>query len=300
MSNSQQNPFCIEIPELFQRHFDELAKGSGISVDVIRERGYKTILGVVELQKLGFAKYQRKTPGLYLPVWTTEGKNSLCQYKPDTPRQNKKGKDLKYETPDDAGLRIDVPPRCREDLKNPNIRLWITEGIKKADALTSRSECAIDVLGVWGFKHKNEFKAPTISVDLDYIAFKDRTVFICFDSDVMTKRQVRQALDEITEVLKRKGATVCHVYLPSPDGKKVGVDDYLLNHSIDELLSHAVRPDDISRIKEETGNIYSFDDEGFLCRSKFTKEGMIRVRLCNFDASVIEVVMQDNGADLPT
>lgn len=261
MSNSQQNPFCIEIPGLFQRHFDELTKGSGISVEVIRERGYKTILGSAELQQLGFAKFQRRTPGLYLPLWTVEGKNTLCQYKPDVPRQNKKGKDIKYETPDDVGLRLDVPPRCRENLKNPNIRLWITEGIKKADALASHGECIIDLLGVWSFKGKNEFGGITFLADWDYIALNERLVYIIFDSDVMMKPQVNQALDRLTEHLSRKAAQVFHIYLPSPDGKKVGVDDFLVQgHTIDDLITLAREPR-ISGNGSHKSREHSFDPE---------------------------------------
>ena len=47
---------------------------------------------------------------------------------------------------------------------------------------------------------------------------------------------VRAALDRITEHLQRKGAHVRAVYLPSgPDGRKQGVDDFLLRHSVAEL-----------------------------------------------------------------
>lgn len=293
-----------EVPELTRDHLDELAKGSGISVDVIKERGYKTIWGIKELQSLGFTKSQRQkfmTPGILMPVHPPDGSNSLHQYKPDHPRKNEKDKPIKYETPGNQGLRIDCPPRCREQLKDPHIPLIITEGIKKADALASRGACVIDLLGVWGYKGKNEFGAPTISIDIDYIAWQGRTVYIIYDSDIMEKEQVQAALKRLTELLQRKGATVLHIYLQSSDGKKkVGADDYLLEHSIEELLSHAVEPGNASKIKEEVGNIYSFDDMGYLCRTKFTQTGLIKVRLCNFDAKVREVVRRDNGLETPT
>ena len=84
----------------------------------------------------------------------------------------------------------------------------------------------------------------TLLADFDCIALNGRQVLICFDSDVMTKPQVRAALDRLTEHLQRKGAQVTAVYLPQNNGAKVGVDDYLLTHSVSELeaLVEAPRP----------------------------------------------------------
>lgn len=129
-------------------------------------------------------------------------------------------------------------------LGDPRTPMWITEGQKKSDALASHGLCAIALLGVWGFKGKNPFGGTTILADFDAIALDGRDVRLVFDSDVMTKPQVRQALDRLTEHLQRKGAHVTAVYLPHADGTKVGVDDYLLSHTVQELegLIDAPRP----------------------------------------------------------
>lgn len=218
--NNRDQLFSQDIPNLLQRHFDNHVKGSGISGEVAKERGYRSVLGKKELEDLGFSTSQRQTPGLLLPVHSPDGSNPFPQYRPDNPRTDKKGKSVKYETPIETGLRIDVPPRCRENLKNPNIRLWVTEGIKKADALASRGECVIALLGVWNFKGKNEFGGTTILADFDYIAWKGREVYIVYDNDLITKTQVRLALDRLTEHLKRRGAHVSHIYLPQQEGEK--------------------------------------------------------------------------------
>lgn len=242
MQKNEQNAkdskdlFSQELPEALQRHFDDHINGSGICFEVAKERGYRTILGVNELKMMGFSTSQMRTPGLLLPVHTPDGKQPFCQYRPDNPRQSAQGKAKKYETPADIGMRIDVPPRCRESLKNPDTRLWVTEGIKKGDALASRGETVIALLGVWNFKGKNEFGGTTLLADLDYIAWDNRKVSIVFDSDIIYKSHVRLALMRLTEHLKRKGAIVFHVYLPKEGNIKVGVDDYLLNHTIEELL----------------------------------------------------------------
>jgi hypothetical protein len=51
----------------------------------------------------------------------------------------------------------------------------------------------------------------------------------------MTKPQVRKALDRLMEHLQRKGAHVAAVYLPREGGNKIGVDDYLLTHPVEDL-----------------------------------------------------------------
>jgi predicted RND superfamily exporter protein len=76
---------------------------------------------------------------------------------------------------------------------------------------------------VWNFKGRNEFNGVTFLADFDYIALKNRPVYLVFDSDVTAKPAVRQALDRLTEHLKRKGAAVHVIYLPSlADGRKAG------------------------------------------------------------------------------
>lgn len=97
---------------------------------------------------------------------------------------------------------------------------------------------------MWNFKGKNEFGGITVLADFDHIALNGRQVNIAFDSDVMTKPSVRMALERFTEHLQRKGAHVAAVYLPSRNGEKVGMDDYLLTHSVADLqaLVEAPRP----------------------------------------------------------
>jgi Domain of unknown function (DUF3854) len=179
-----------------------------------------------------------------MPLWTTDGRNGLVQYRPDTPRLDKDGKPVKYETPKGAGVQIDCPPRCRPMLADPSIALWVTEGLKKGDALATHGLCAVALLGVWNFKGKHPFGGTTVLADFDHIALKGRNVRIVFDNDVMTKRPVQQALQRLTEHLQRKGALVTAVCLPQEGGTKIGVDDYLLAHTGQDLegLIEAPRP----------------------------------------------------------
>jgi hypothetical protein len=232
-------------------HLKQLRDGSGLSPEVIQERGYRTVTRRAELRDYGFSTAQcRAAPGLLIPQCGTDGGNGLYLFRPDTPRvlydrHRDKSRIVKYEMPAGAGVRLDCPPRCREALADPSVPLWITEGSKKADAGASNGLCVISLSGVWGFKGKNALGGVTILSDWDHVALKGRTVRIVFDSDVTAKPEVKQALERLTEFLQRKGTRVDVVYLPPGEGgQKVGLDDYLLRHSVEDLeaLVSAPRP----------------------------------------------------------
>jgi hypothetical protein len=235
--------FAEGFPALLQRHYESLRTGSGISDEVIRQRGYSSILSHKELQQFGFSAAQQRHPGVLMRVWPPDGKTSLYTYRPDTPRETIDGKVLKYELPKGAKMRLDVPLRCRTELADPRVTLWFTEGQKKADALATHGLTAVALLGVWNFKGKNDFGGVTLLADFDYIALKGRIVNAVFDSDVMTKPSVQKALARLTEHLQRKGAQVNAVYLPpGGDGAKCGVDDYLLSHTVADLQALVTAP----------------------------------------------------------
>jgi hypothetical protein len=232
-----------EAPPLLPDHLVSLHEGSGVPLDVIRERGYFSATSRQTLRALGFSHAQANLhPALVLPVWGPDGRNSLYAMRPDVPRPDAQGRPRKYELPPMARVRLDCPPRSQPMLADPSVELWITEGVKKADALVSRGFCAVALLGVWNFKGQNDLGGVTLLGDFDYIAWNGREVRIAFDNDVMRKPTVRAALDRLTAHLERKGAVVRAVYLPVGDAK--GVDDYLLSHTADELraLLEAPRP----------------------------------------------------------
>jgi len=230
------NPVFSEVvPELLPDHLLHLQEGSGITPEVIREREYRSLLGKSELQKIGFTPAQQRAPGILIPFWSVDGKEAGFQLRPDHPRTSSRGKPVKYESPAGSSNRLDCPPRCQKMIGNPKVPLWITEGSKKADALASKGACAISVTGVWGFKGKNQFGGITFLTDWDYVALKNRTVYLAFDSDIVTKEPVRKALEHIGEHLKRKGATVQIIQLPQLEGQsKTGIDDYLLRYSLQD------------------------------------------------------------------
>ncbi len=244
-----------DIASLSPHHLSMLREESGIAETIIAARGYRTVTQETELVRLGFAAAQRRVPGLLLPLHTTDGRADGYIYRPDNPRmvenRRKRLPDgshptrvVKYEQPQGEPVRVDCPPTCQSQLRDPKIPLFITEGQKKADALASKGACAIALTGVWNWKSKNDYGGTTFTNDLDYIAWDNRQVYLVFDSDVMTKQGVRQALERFTEHLQRKKAHIRHIYLPHSEGNKTGVDDWFVatGNGLNELTALAEGP----------------------------------------------------------
>ena len=116
---------------------------------VVVERGYYTAKTKTELARLGFSKPQRREPALVVPVYSPVGELVTHQIRPDAPRQSEKGKPIKYETPTGSAIHLDVHPSQAERVRDASVPLWITEGVKKADSLVSRGQCAVALQGVW-------------------------------------------------------------------------------------------------------------------------------------------------------
>ena len=180
---------------LSDKHKKMLTEGSGISEEVIAARGYRTVNKKVELEELGFVRSQRNVPGLRVPAYSPTGEIATYQYRPDHPRVDKDGRVVKYETPSGSRMVLDVHPFARKMLGDPPVPLWISEGIRKADALVSRGMCAVALLGVWSWRGRNGRGGLTALAEWEYVALNgDRRVHIVFDSDIMLKPEVYRAM----------------------------------------------------------------------------------------------------------
>ena len=84
--------------------------------------------------------------------------------------------------------------------------LFITEGIKKGDALASRDLCAVALLGVWNWRGTNTEGGKVALPDWESVALNGRQVYIMFDSDVMVKQSVHAALVRLKAFLETRGA----------------------------------------------------------------------------------------------
>jgi hypothetical protein len=226
---------------LAEHHKKMLLEESGIAWDVAEARGYRTIEKKVELKTLGFSDSQRNTPGLLIPVYSPTGEIATYQFRPDQPRIGNDGKPVKYETPSGTRMVLDVHPSARERLGDPSVPLFITEGVKKGDALVSRGLCTVTLLGVWSWRGRNGDGGLTALAEWECLALNGREVYIVFDSDIMLKLGVYRAMVRLKAFLEGRGAAVRIVYLPPGEGAtKQGVDDFFVaGNTVDALLSFA-------------------------------------------------------------
>lgn len=189
------------VGNLLPRHREMLLQESTIAPGVVGARGYRTVYKKAELERLGFGRAQRNAPGLLLPIHGPAGGIASYQLRPDEPRI-KDGKPVKYEAPAGSRMTLDVHPFCQEKLRDPSVPLFVTEGIKKGDALVSRGLCAVALIGVWNWRGKNGLGGKTALSEWEYIALNDRQVYIVFDSDVMLKMEVHAALVRLKAFLE--------------------------------------------------------------------------------------------------
>jgi hypothetical protein len=234
------------IDGLIEVHRRELLAESGIAEDVVTERGYRTVPRPTpaddrprqELAKLGIPRWaldeDRHFPGLLIPIYRATGERISWQYKPRLPVHNRQGKPQKYASPKGQPSRLDVRPRNRSRIADPTVPLWVTEGVKKADALTSRGCCVVSVTGVFNWRST----LGTLG-DWEDVPLRGREVVVCFDSDARHKPNVARAMVRFGRWCKSKGAAAV-IYLivpPSVNGTDVkGADDYLVaGGTLDEL-----------------------------------------------------------------
>ena len=192
-----------EPEHLSVEHLRILKVDSGICDEVIKNRGYRTVTIKAELRRLGFSDAQTRVPALLIPVWGVTGEVALHQIRPDDPRVLN-GKALRYETPRGSRMALDVHPSVRNMIADPQVPLWIVEGVKKADALVSQGCCAIALLGVWSWRGTSPQGGKTALSDWECVALNGRTVYIAFDSDVMRKLQVHDALTRLKSFLEMR------------------------------------------------------------------------------------------------
>lgn len=295
----------MESPNLSPMHQTILESVSSISPDVIAARGYRSIEKKADLKQLSFGESQRIVPTLLIPIWGVNGEVALYHHRPDEPRILD-GKPAKYEFPSGKRMVVDVHPSLKEKVRDPSVPLFITEGVKKADSAISRGLCCIAVVGTWNWRGTNEFGGKTALPDWDGIALKDgadhgRQVYIVYDSDVMLKPQVRQALVRLSGFLKQRGANVAYILLPPGEGgTKTGLDDFFAaGNFVDDLMRCACA--ELPGIAEESDEAASaipyVETRQGLIWQRPAQGGSVPVLLTNFTARIVRESIENDGAE---
>jgi hypothetical protein len=223
-----------------------LVDESGIAPAVVAERRYRSLrhADAGQLRRLGFTQRGLSVPGLLVPVWAPDGAGGRYQYRPEAGWRHADGKVAKYVSPPRTAPCLDVPPRCRERIRDADVPLYLTEGAKKADAAASRGLCALALAGVWNWVGRNEYGAVTSLPEWRDVALTGRLIYVVFDSDAVAKLPVWRAMAALKGWLQAKGARVTCLRLPSgPAGEKVGLDDFLRAHDTAALARLADAPE---------------------------------------------------------
>jgi P4 family phage/plasmid primase-like protien len=237
-------------PPLFDEHRRELLGESAVDPAVVAERGYRTIGRPTanderpreELRRLGIPTWStsenRFFPGLLIPLYRPGGERISAQWKPRVPVPNRDGKPMKYASAKGRPSVLDVHPRNRDRIIDPTVPLWITEGVKKADALTSRGACVVALSGVFNWR------SPLGTLgDWEDVTLRGRQVIVCFDADARHNPNVMRAMQRLGKWLKSKQAkTVLYLIVPGDvNGKPVkGADDFFAaGGTLDQLRAAA-------------------------------------------------------------
>jgi len=212
-------------PETLSDSHQRQLKQSDIAEEAAAARGYRTIRRRSEVPD-EFANWQRRL-GLLVPTHSPDGQTSGYQLKPNKPIRRKEGSAPKYETPSDSRITLDINPLMLEEVRGGDGDLWVTEGPKKVDALTSHGEPTVGIIGVWNFAEPGSKSRIPLSC-WNHVRLRGRRVIIVYDADAKTNPDVQEALRRLVAMLEGLGAVVLVVYLPAVNGDgKAGVDDYL-------------------------------------------------------------------------
>lgn len=128
--------------------------------------------------------------------------------------------------------------------------LFITEGELKANCACSLGIPCLGLGGVWNFRSRSE----SLIKDLAAIDWEGVSAYIIYDSDARSNYQVMMAENALAGELLARGAKLFIVRLPViEEGRKAGLDDFLVAKGADELftLVEATEPWEESRILHE-------------------------------------------------
>jgi hypothetical protein len=256
-SKSRGGPAPAGLPYLLPQHLADLRQSGLTDAYIAASECFRTATDQAKIARC--LRWKRPPKGVgFGPCLTIsflgrDGKPiGYYRFKPDIPLTRNE-KIAKYESPiskgDPAfGNRAFFPLHTRALLSDAATPLVITEGEKKACKADQEGFPCIGLTGVWNWtvKKKDEDAERELIPDLATVAWKDRAVYVCFDSDITEKKSVAIAEWHLCQVLAAKGATVKVVRLPGgPDGAKCGLDDFLVGHNADDfraLLAAAQAP----------------------------------------------------------
>jgi hypothetical protein len=215
---------------LVDGHRDEL-RASGLTDETIARAG---IYSAPERQVRDVLGYGAGA-GMVFPYPALNGGAPYARVKLDNAGDDGK----RYRSPAKQPNRLYVPAVLdAKVLADTSTPLYITEGEKKALKACQEGLACLAVSGVWSWRTRDRADHSIPIPDLDHIGWTGRAIYIAFDSDLATNPSVQRAEIALAQELRHRGAEVFAVRLPGgPNGEKVGLDDYLITHSVEALCA---------------------------------------------------------------
>lgn len=257
---------------LSDEHLDFLTKAA-ITPDVVRSAG---IYSVTKREQLPdeFKEWpgRKGVPGIVFP-WRGFSGDVVPQLRPDTKVVRKDGHEVKYVFPADVEMVLNVHPMMDALVRDAAVPLIIVEGTKQTLAAVSavvgaRDFAVVGMPGCYGWsQHRRQIP------DLKALAsvLRGRDVILSFDADWKTNRDVWEAAEGLTGLLKLHGAASIR-YTSVPGGGTRGLDDALAD-TVDPVSSMrgilAAATDKLGRrpAKSKRTAAY-FDEDGSLLTAK--------------------------------
>lgn len=213
-------------------HPDHLAdlKKSGLSDETILLAKVYSVPPHDITKKLG-ANYPDVKSVLAFPY---PGCDGFERYKPFPSLDGKP----KYLQKKDTGSHLYIPEKVRPILPDTSVPIYIAEGEKKALKACQEGMDCIAIGGLWNWSDGSENK--NLIPDFNLISFDGRPIFIIPDNDWLNldrhgeRRNLRQAVHQLAYRLIDRGTSVYIIELPQGT-KKTGLDDYLLQHTVEEI-----------------------------------------------------------------
>ena len=242
---------------LHPAHLEDLRK-SGLNDTTIANAGIASVPPDMFFKKLGF-----NIPNL-MSLYEIPYAKSFSRFKAFL----NDGR-TQYLQAKGTGNRLYIPPDVKPILNNAQIPLYITEGEKKSLKACQEGLYCIGLSGLWNWSNGNK----ELISDFDSIALEGRTVYITPDNDWLKpnrhgyRKNLKQAVYELAERLKAKGAKVYIVQLPQGDEK--GLDDYLCKHTVEDFKKLPVKDMTSEKTKKPKRKRISQSDKLIQIASRF-------------------------------
>lgn len=159
--------------------------------------------------------------------------------------------DIRYTNEPMAGVVAYFPPIVDwpSIVGDFNHTIIITEGELKAAKACKEGFPCIGLGGVWNFRSSS--MGISFLKELEAFNWVKRRVYIMFDSDVVTKPGVQDALNSLAGELMNRGALPFIVYIPDGDnGKKQGLDDWCVNNPGSSLYDLCARHQPLTQVRK--------------------------------------------------